>query len=94
MLDHRVLTMVGPAIEGIAPGGLPYGAMTGLTYQRLPWLIRRQHALPYAAALIRDHETRYFVALRLALGHRGLVDRHAERQHAAEARRGRGAPGR
>jgi hypothetical protein len=42
--------------------------MTGLTYQRLPWLIRRQHALPYAAALIRDHETRYFVALRLALG--------------------------
>ena len=68
MLDHRVLTMVGPATEGIAPGGLPYGAMTGLTYQRLPWLIRRQHALPYAAALIRDHETRYFVALRLALG--------------------------
>ena len=42
--------------------------MTGLTYQRLPWLIRRRHALPYATALIRDHETRYFVAARLALG--------------------------
>src|SRR5262245_36855759 len=68
MLDHRVLTIVGPAVEGVAPGGLPYGAMTGLTYQRLPWLIRRQHALPYAAALIRDHEARYFVTLRLALG--------------------------
>ncbi len=36
--------------------------MTGLTYQRLPWLVRRRHALPYAVALIRDHETRYFVA--------------------------------
>ena len=69
MLDHRVLTIVGPAVEGVAPGGLPYGAMTGLTYQRLPWLIRRQHALPYATALIRDHEARYFVTLRLALGH-------------------------
>ena len=68
MLDHRVLTIVGPATEGVTTGGLPYGAMTGLTYQRLPWLIRRRHALPYAAALIRDHETRYFVALRLALG--------------------------
>jgi GH3 auxin-responsive promoter len=68
MLDHQVLTIVGPASEGVAPGGLPYGAMTGLTYQRLPWLIRRRHALPYAAALIREHETRYFVALRLALG--------------------------
>jgi len=69
MLDHRVLTIVSPATEGVTPGGLPYGAMTGLTYQRLPWLIRRQHALSYATALIRDHETRYFVALRLALAH-------------------------
>jgi len=67
LLDARVLTMVGPAVEGVTPGGLPYGAMTGLTYQRLPWLIRRRHALPYAVALIRDHETRYFVAARLAL---------------------------
>jgi GH3 auxin-responsive promoter len=67
MLDRRVLTLVGPAVEGVTAGGRPYGAMTGLTYQRLPWLIRRQHALPYAVALIRDHETRYFVALRLAL---------------------------
>ncbi len=69
MLDQRVLTIVGPAIEGVATGGLPCGAMTGLTYQRLPWLVRRRHALPYAVALIRDHESRYFVALRLALGH-------------------------
>src|SRR5262245_30991636 len=68
MLDHRVLTLVAPAIEGRTPGGLPYGAMTGLTYQRLPWLLRRQHALPYAAAMIGDHETRFFLALRLALG--------------------------
>jgi hypothetical protein len=67
MLDRRVLTLVGPAVEGITPGGLPYGAMTGLTYQRLPWLVRRQHALPHVLALVRDHETRYFVALRLAL---------------------------
>ncbi|MGH7304930.1 MAG: GH3 auxin-responsive promoter family protein, partial [Candidatus Rokuibacteriota bacterium] len=69
MLDQRVLTVVGPATEGVATGGLPYGAMTGLTYQRLPWLVRRRHALPYAVALIRDHESRYFVALRLALGY-------------------------
>jgi hypothetical protein len=67
MLDGRILTMVGPAVEGTTPGGLPYGAMTGLTYQRLPWLVRRRHVLPYAVALIPDHETRYFVAARLAL---------------------------
>ena len=67
MLRGRVLTMVGPAVEGTTPGGVPYGAMTGMTYQRLPWLVRRRHVLPYAVALIRDHETRYFVAARLAL---------------------------
>ena len=43
--------------------------MTGMTYRRLPWLVRRRQALPYAVALIRDHETRYFVAARLGLGH-------------------------
>src|SRR5262249_60648579 len=69
MLDTRVLTIVGAAAEGVVAGGLPCGAMTGLMYQRLPWLIRRRHAVPYAATLIRDHETRYFVTLRLALGH-------------------------
>lgn len=68
MLKHHVLTIVGPTVEGVTSGGLPHGAMTGLTYQRLPWLIRRQHALPYATALVRDHQTRYFLALRLALG--------------------------
>lgn len=68
LLDQQILTLVGPAVEGTTPGGLPYGAMTGMTYQRLPWLVRRRHALPYAVALIRDHETRYFVAARLALG--------------------------
>jgi hypothetical protein len=67
MLDAHILAMVSPAVEGLTSGGLPYGAMTGLTFQRLPGLIRRRHAVPYAVALIRDHETRYFVAARLAL---------------------------
>src|SRR6185503_18766980 len=52
MLDRQVLTMVGPAVEGTTPGGAPYGAMTGMTYRRLPWLVRRRQALPYAVALI------------------------------------------
>jgi hypothetical protein len=69
LLDHRVLTLVGPAVEGRAPNGSPIGAMTGLMQQRLPWLVRRNHALPHVTALVGDAETRYFVAARLALGH-------------------------
>jgi hypothetical protein len=69
MLDGRVLTLVSPAVEGATSSGRSYGAMTGLMFQRLPTLIRRRQAVPYAAALIRDHESRYFVAARLALAH-------------------------
>jgi hypothetical protein len=67
LLDHRVLTMVGPAVEGTTPGGVPYGAMTGMTFRRLPWLVRRRQVLPDAVALVRDHDARYLVAARLAL---------------------------
>ena len=69
MLDRRVLAMVSPAVEGMCAGGLPHGAMTGLTLQRLPWPIRRRQSVPYANALIADHETRYIIAARLALAH-------------------------
>jgi len=70
MLDSHVVALVSPALEGTTSSGLPYGAMTGLMFQRLPGVIRRRHAVPYAAALVRDHDVRYFVAARLALGRR------------------------
>jgi hypothetical protein len=89
MLARKVLTMVSPAVEGLTPCGLPFGAMTGLTYQRLPRLIRHRQAVPYAAALIADHETRYFVALRLALAESISSVGDAESEHAAAPRRGR-----
>ncbi|MFP5504112.1 MAG: GH3 auxin-responsive promoter family protein, partial [Candidatus Sericytochromatia bacterium] len=65
--DGSVLTVVSPAIEGLTASGTPYGAMTGLTQQRAPWLIRRQYATPYEVALVKDYEARYFLLLRLAL---------------------------
>ena len=67
LLARKLLTIVSPAVEGRTPTGLPFGSMSGLTYSRLPWLVRRRHVLPYEATLIRDHDARYFVAARLAL---------------------------
>jgi len=65
--DHDALTLVSPAVEGRTPAGLPVGALSGAAYQRIPWLVRRHYAMPYAVHLIRDPDTRYFVAMRLAL---------------------------
>jgi hypothetical protein len=67
LFDERLLTMVSPAVEGTTPTGIPFGAMSGLAYRRLPWLMRRRHVLPYGVTLIADHDTRYLVTMRLAL---------------------------
>src|SRR3984957_185912 len=69
-LEHKALTIVSPAIEGETDTGMPYGAMSGVTYQRIPWLIRRHYVLPYAVSLIDNCEARYFLTMRLAMAKR------------------------
>lgn len=69
LLDDKILTIVSPAVEGTTPSGIPFGSMSGLAYQRLPWLMRKKHVLPYGVSLIADYDTRYFVTMRLALAH-------------------------
>ena len=69
-LANKALTIVSPAVEGVTANALPYGAMSGITYRRIPWFVRRHYALPYAVALIPDYQTRYFVAMRLAMAQR------------------------
>jgi hypothetical protein len=66
-LDKKVLLIISPAVEGVTPQGIPFGSLSGLTYQRIPRLVRRSYAVPYALALIQDPETRYFLTMRLAL---------------------------
>ncbi len=68
-LNQKAFTIVSPAVEGQTPSGIPFGAMSGVTYQRLPWMVRRQYVIPYEVSLISDHEARYFVTMRLALAH-------------------------
>jgi hypothetical protein len=65
--DHAVLTLVSPAVESRTGDGRPVGALSGMAYQRIPWLLRRQYAVPYAAHLIPDPDLRYFVTMRLSL---------------------------
>jgi hypothetical protein len=68
LLDHALLTVVSPAVEGETPRGVPFGAMSGLLQRRLPALAWRAPAAPYAVHLIVDSDARAFVLLRLALG--------------------------
>ncbi len=68
--DHRTLLIVSPAVEGHADSGIPFGAMSGMAYQRVPWMLRRRSAVPYEACLIKDSESRYLATARFALAGR------------------------
>jgi hypothetical protein len=56
-----------PAIEGYVECGRPYGAMSGLTYQTTPWLVRRAYVMAYDVMLIGDYDLRYYVMMRMAI---------------------------
>ena len=66
---RRLLTIVSPAVEGHTSSGIPFGALSGVTYQRIPWMVRRDYAIPYACCLVKDPDQRYFVTMRIAMQH-------------------------
>ena len=57
--------------ESLTPGGIPCGAITGLTAHMQNPLIRMMYCMPYHAARIKDIEAKYYVALRHSV-HRNL----------------------
>jgi hypothetical protein len=67
--DGKVLMIASPAVEGRTASGLPFGSMSGVAYRRIPKIVRQHYAVPYAVSLIKDHDQRYFMTMRLALAH-------------------------
>ncbi len=62
------LSVVSAACEGLTPGGLPYGAISGFLFEKEPYLIKRfVSPIPYSVFLIPDWESRYYAILRLAI---------------------------
>lgn len=62
------LSVVSPAVEGHTPGGIPYGAISGMLFQHEPFLVKQFISpVPYEVFLIKDYETRYYTLLRVAL---------------------------
>jgi hypothetical protein len=65
--DGKVLMIASPAVEGETATGLPFGSMSGVAYRRIPRIVRQHYAVPYAVSLIKNHDDRSFVTMRLAL---------------------------
>ena len=67
MLSHRILTITSPAVEGYTDKGVPIGSVSGLTQKRAPKVIRKNLAVPYQIAEIKDYDLRYALSMRFAL---------------------------
>jgi hypothetical protein len=62
-----ILQLVSNWRETTTPGGIPCGAITGLTAHMQNVLVRQTYCMPPATMRIKDVEAKYYTALRLAL---------------------------
>ena len=68
-MNGKFLGIVSPAIEGRTPGGIPFGAASGLIYESSPRWIQNAYAVPYEVAQVKDFEAKYYLIMRLGLEH-------------------------
>jgi hypothetical protein len=68
-LSGKLLGIISPAIGGKTPGGIPFGAASGLIYQCSPRWLQNSFVAPYEVSQIKDFEAKYYVIMRLALAH-------------------------
>jgi len=66
IFSERVLSIVSPEVEELAPDGTPCGAESGHAYRNIPAPIRSLYACPYEVFEIEDYEARYYTILRIA----------------------------
>lgn len=59
IFEGRVLVLSGQSVEGRLPTGTPYGSMSGLLFEGLPWPIRRKDALPARVRMMTDVSKKY-----------------------------------
>ncbi|RJP17055.1 MAG: hypothetical protein C4520_17795 [Candidatus Abyssobacteria bacterium SURF_5] len=73
LADHRrmargkILSVMSAEIEGYTECGIPYGAMSGHSYQLQYPLTQQMYAVPYEVMCLKDFEAKYYLVLRLAL---------------------------
>jgi hypothetical protein len=70
MLDHSLMLITSPAVEGRTQDGTPYGSATGLIYENLPNLLQGSFTIPFLVSRIKDYNLRYYTLARLALERR------------------------
>jgi hypothetical protein len=67
MLRGKILSVMSPEVEGYTECGIPYGAMSGYSYNNQYGITRGLQAVPYEVLCVSDFDLKYYLFLRLAL---------------------------
>jgi hypothetical protein len=73
VFSGKTLAFVSPAVEGRLPTGTPYGSMSGLIYDSMPWLLRHKYVVPSAVFECLDHELKYLLIAIFASAERSIT---------------------
>ena len=69
----HLFTTVGKELEGYAPDGTVFGAVSGVLVRDVPKIIKKHYTAPAAVMSIDDYAARNYTLMRLALQHRDLT---------------------
>jgi hypothetical protein len=68
-MHGKLLGIISPAEEGRTPGGIPFGAASGLIYESSPRWIQNAYVVPYEVAQVKDFDAKYYLIMRIGIEH-------------------------
>lgn len=69
----RILAIGSPVIEGRLGSGMPYGSMSGLVRQSMPYFLRLKYVVPEEIFAIEDYRLKYLLISAYALSERNIT---------------------
>ncbi len=69
----HIFTTVGKELEGYAPDGTIYGAVSGVLVRDIPPIIKKHYTAPACVMSIGDYTARNYTLMRLAMQHRDVT---------------------
>lgn len=69
----HIFTTVGKELEGYAPDGTIYGAVSGVLVRDIPEIIKKHYTAPACVMSIGDYTARNYTLMRLAMQHRDVT---------------------
>lgn len=67
VFSGRSLSAVSPAVEGYCQDGVPYGSLSGNSYQNVPAILKTTFTSPYEVITMEDYGKKYYAMMRGAL---------------------------